>query len=47
MFHEALHYIGMTDEAQVERLAVRLGKACPDIVAHLATAGLLLPQKQP
>jgi hypothetical protein len=44
VFHELLHSIGMEDEHQVEGLAVRLGKACPDIVAHLAQSGLLLPQ---
>ena len=33
LWHETLHLLGLTDEDQVEAMAQRLAKACPEILA--------------
>jgi len=35
VWHEALHLLGLTNEAQVEALAQRLAAACPEILPTL------------
>lgn len=32
IYHEALHLLGLVDEDGVERMAVKLAAACPEIV---------------
>jgi hypothetical protein len=38
LYHEALHLLGLVDEEQVEAMAQRLAKACPELLAAVRKA---------